>query len=109
MTNGDSGILEVYYDGWGFVCDDGWSNLNSNVTCRILGYNSALSTATSYYNSYGDFKLNYVTCSGTEIDILECSHTLYSTYGYAYCSSNEHIYITCSSGKFNGKLGLKLG
>ena len=109
MTEGDRGILEVYYDGWGFVCDDGWNNLNSNVTCRILGYGSAVSTATSYYDSDVDYKLNYVNCNGTEIDILECSYTLYSTYSSQYCFSYEHIYITCSPGKFNGKLDLKLG
>ena len=104
MTNGDSGILEVYYDGWGFVCDDGWSDLNSNVTCRILGYGSAASTATSYYNSDVDFKLLNIGCNGYEIDILECYHQLYEAYYLGYCVSSEHIYIDCNPGKFNLKI-----
>ena len=104
MTEGNRGILEVYYYGWGFVCDDGWTNLNSNVSCRILGYGSALSTNTSYYYSDVDYKLDYIGCSGNETNILECSYALYSTYSPGYCSSSEHIYITCSPGKFNLKV-----
>ena len=103
MTNGDRGILEVYYDGWGFVCDDGWNELNSNVTCSILGYSSAASTVTSYYDSDVDYKLIFIGCSGNETDILECDYDLYSTYSSSYCSSYEHIYITCNPGKFNLK------
>ena len=37
------GILEVCYNGtWGLVCDDDWSDTNSQVVCTyILGYYSA--------------------------------------------------------------------
>ena len=107
MTEGNSGILEVYYDGWGLVCDNGWTNLNSNVSCRILGYSSAASTETSYYDSNVDYKLLNISCSGYEIDILECDHELYEAYNDSYCGSSEHIYIDCNPGKFNFKIYLQ--
>ena len=95
MTEGNRGVLEVYYDGWGFICDDGWSGVNADVVCRILGYSSPVSTNTSYYYSDVNYKLNFISCSGTETQLLECS---YSTYTPNYCSSSEHIYITCGPG-----------
>ena len=100
MTDGDRGIFEVYYNGWGPVCDDGWTNLNANVSCRILGYRSALYTDDYYYDTDLNYKLVNVDCIGNETNILDCSHTLYEDY-YFYCYSSEHVYIICNPGKLN--------
>ena len=99
LTNGDNGLLEVYYDGeWGYVCDDGWIDVNGDVVCSILGYEYALSTSGSHYSSDTNYRLNFIDCTGEEEDLLDCSYGIYTPN---YCSSYEHIYISCLPGKIN--------
>ncbi|KAI8773557.1 neurotrypsin, partial [Biomphalaria glabrata] len=33
------GTVEVFHNNkWGYVCDDGWSQINAEVVCHMLGY-----------------------------------------------------------------------
>ncbi|KAK6991275.1 neurotrypsin, partial [Biomphalaria glabrata] len=33
------GTVEVFHNNkWGYVCDDGWSQINAKVVCHMLGY-----------------------------------------------------------------------
>ena len=96
LTAGFSGLLEVYYNGWGFICDDGWNNVDANTICKILGHETVITTLTSRYNETTNYKLSYISCSGSETSILDCGYSLYS-----YCSADEHIYIECGPGRDN--------
>ena len=89
--------MEVFYDGqWGYVCDDGWIEVNGDVICHILGYGDAISNRTSYYSSDVNYRLNYINCIGGEDTLLDCSYWVYMPYS---CSSHEHVYISCLPGK----------
>ena len=92
----------MYYDGaWGSICDDGWTDLNSQTVCRILGYDGATDSSIAQYDSNTDYKLLYVYCNGNEANLLNCSYDLYSDYYVGYCSSFEHIFIACGSSELN--------
>lgn len=91
----------MYYDGaWGSVCDDGWTDLNAETVCRILGYQDATANSIGNYHSNTDYQLLYISCNGNEANLLNCSHELYSDYFTGYCSSYEHVYIACGTSEF---------
>ena len=98
LTNDFSGLLEVFYNGeWGYVCDDGWTQVNGDVVCSILGYDGPSSSSFSQYSSDVNYRLNFINCVGSETDLLDCSYGLYTPN---YCSVDEHVHIRCGSGKF---------
>ena len=97
LTNDYNGLLEVYFGGeWGYVCDDGWTEVNGDVVCSILGYDGATSSRGSHFSSDVNYKLNSINCVGEEEDLLDCPYRLYTPN---YCSVKEHVYISCVEGK----------
>ena len=98
LTKGDNGLVEVYYNGWGYICDDGWDTVDSNTMCVILSYEVAKSTTTGTYHSSINYKLNHINCQGNEVSILECNYSIYTSS--PNCSSKEHISISCGPGMF---------
>ena len=97
LTNGYNGLLEAYFGGeWGYVCDDGWTEVNGDVVCSILGYDGATSSLGSHFSSDVNYKLNYINCVGGEEDLLDCPYSIYTPN---YCAFNEHVYISCVHGK----------
>ena len=86
----------MYYNGWGFICDDGWDIVDANTTCKILGYETVITTLTTRYDATTNYKLHHIRCNGSETSILDCGYSLSS-----YCSAYEHIYIECGPGRYN--------
>ena len=107
------GRVEICVNGsYGTVCDDDWDNTDASVVCRQLGFSShgmcsvctCSDTLTQHaaYNNTGSIHLptgsfgtvlepvlSDVSCDGTEIQLLNCSHTTGS------CTSGEDAAVIC--------------
>ncbi|XP_046303083.1 neurotrypsin isoform X2 [Marmota monax] len=100
------GRLEVHYQGqWGTICDDGWTQLNTRVACRQLGFMYGRQAPAHHFEaSTGPIWLDDVHCSGREASFLQCSR---GPWGRHDCSHREDVGITCHLGS-KGR-GLHLG
>ncbi|KFR05284.1 Neurotrypsin, partial [Nipponia nippon] len=99
------GRLEVYYTGqWGTICDDGWTELNTQVVCRQLGFKYGKSTPESYSEgSSGPIWLDDVSCSGKETNLLQCSRR---EWGKHDCNHQEDVRLICHPDNDSHKLSL---
>lgn len=70
----NTGRLEIFHDGiWGTVCDDGWTQINSAVACRELGFSTGSFTRQFSWGS-GQIWLDDVRCSLSDRSLRLCQH-----------------------------------
>ena len=89
-----SGRVEMYHNGiWSTVCDKNWTDTNTQVVCSQLGFKYG-STITDHYvpAGKGPILLDGVNCSGSETNLLACSH---SGFGNHNCGHVEDVGVTC--------------
>ncbi|XP_069449500.1 neurotrypsin isoform X3 [Ovis canadensis] len=91
------GRLEVYHRGqWGTVCDDGWTDLNTYVVCRQLGFKYGKQASANHFEeSMGPIWLEGISCSGKEASFLQCSR---GPWGRHDCTHREDVGISCYPG-----------
>ncbi|KAG7313958.1 hypothetical protein KOW79_022454 [Hemibagrus wyckioides] len=95
-AGGFEGRLEVHYQGrWGTVCDDGWTNTNTQVICRQLGYRSGQSMNPERFGvGSGPILLDDVSCTGKEPTLTHCARREWLRHD---CKHTEDVAIACSS------------
>ncbi|KFO84668.1 Macrophage receptor MARCO [Buceros rhinoceros silvestris] len=90
---GRRGRVEILHNGsWGTICDDGWTIVDANVACRMLGYSTAISSFTASAGS-GQIWLDDVNCSGNESSLFDCSKP---DWGVNNCSHSEDAGVECA-------------
>ena len=94
------GRVEIFHLGhWGTVCDRYWDLADATVTCRQLGYLRAVMTggltSAIFGTGSGLSWYSYVGCTGTEMNLTECSKSL-SSIGTA-CPHSQDVGVVCSS------------
>ena len=110
LVGGDGfneGRLEVFYKGvWGTVCSDHWTDVNTFVACRELGFVRGKLTR-KFGNGNGTIRLTNVRCRLKDNAVIGCNH---SRYRYDFCGKSavgcskyfflvnkldERLHITC--------------
>lgn len=109
------GRLEYYLNGWGTVCDDGFSFESEGVACHEMGYSSVKAGGISRKGckdaqganlcATPQKKINVVNlaCDGTEKNIRNCPH---ETHSDIYCVHDEDIVISCEGDGDPSGIGL---
>ncbi|XP_067353642.1 neurotrypsin isoform X3 [Channa argus] len=97
------GRLEVFYRGqWGTVCDDGWTDSNTQVVCRQLGYRLGearlsegldITPVLRFGVGSGPILLDDVSCTGKEPSLLLCNKGEWFRHD---CTHHEDVNIACS-------------
>ena len=92
------GYVEIFLLGqWGTVCDSNWDFADATVVCHQLGYLRAVGAnrSAAFGAGSGLSWYNYVRCTGTERNLIECSKT-FSSHGSA-CPHSQDAGVVCSS------------
>ena len=97
------------------MCDDDWDASDAEVVCRQLGYNLT-SNAVAYYESYfgrgtGNIWLDGIECTGSENELLNCSHDVIGIHDCAHADDASVLCPTSNipngTGKSNNYVLLK--
>ena len=73
----NNGRVEIYHQGaWGPVCRDGWSQEDSSVACRELGFNKSLPLGNAG-NSIATPLSLFLTCFGLFKFVVQESFSLF--------------------------------
>uniref|UniRef100_A0A3Q0RS79 Neurotrypsin n=1 Tax=Amphilophus citrinellus TaxID=61819 RepID=A0A3Q0RS79_AMPCI len=89
-TGSHEGRLEIFYRGqWGTVCDDGWTNSNTQVVCRQLGLDTPVSR---FGVGSSPILLDDVSCTGKEPSLLLCNRREWLRHD---CTHHEDVNIAC--------------
>jgi len=93
----DEGRLELFFNNqWGTVCDDRWDINDATVACRQLGYPGADAALYTFnvVDGTGPILLDDVQCTGTEANLLDCTHR--QPTGTHNCSHFEDAGVRCT-------------
>lgn len=90
------GRVEVNYRGWwGTVCDDGWTQTNTEVLCRQLTFKYGIAALDNLIIGPGEgpIWLDEMTCSEEETSLADCAN---DGWGNHNCRHSEDVAVWCS-------------
>uniref|UniRef100_A0A1X7USZ0 SRCR domain-containing protein n=1 Tax=Amphimedon queenslandica TaxID=400682 RepID=A0A1X7USZ0_AMPQE len=102
-TTYSSGVVRVFYDGWGNICDDSfYGSAEANVICHQLGYTGASSYSRAGLTIYGPDQLpvtwDHVSCGDSSyLSIAQCSYSITTTDSDSACvnSNSNDATVSC--------------
>ncbi|XP_062609247.1 deleted in malignant brain tumors 1 protein-like [Saccostrea cucullata] len=112
LENGGTfyGAVELYSsNSWGTVCPESFGQPEADVVCTTLGYKRSLPICCSPFGPIPSKQLfTEFQCSGSEKNILECSHTFQRSG--VQCRRNELQYasVLCYNGILTQDYSIKI-
>ena len=100
----NEGRLEIYHDGkWGTIVDDYWTDVESDVACRQLGYdagsvgNSGRFLESHFRKAASDVPiwLDDMNCTGDENRLVNCEHPPWGEHN-ARGDHKEDVGLRCA-------------
>ncbi|KAM9282871.1 LOW QUALITY PROTEIN: scavenger receptor cysteine-rich domain-containing protein SCART1-like [Cariama cristata] len=90
-----AGRVEIFYQGSGTVCDDGWDLSDAAVICHQLGHGGVVEAvgSTWFGEGSGQIWLDGVNCSGAETALWDCPAR---PWGQHECEHKEDAGVICS-------------
>ena len=89
--------LEIYLDGWKYVCRSYFNNEDAIVACRQQGFTNVRNWNSAYTpNSDDTFWRRNLNCIGNETNLLDCPYTTSSNCNYRvqlYCEIGKLSYV----------------
>ncbi|KAK7116610.1 hypothetical protein V1264_002264 [Littorina saxatilis] len=72
-----AGVVEVIINNnWGSVCDDQWSDRNTQLTCQNLGYDNGFHLCCNAFGNTYYPVMDSVQCSSSDNDLTTCTHSV---------------------------------
>ncbi|XP_077103504.1 lysyl oxidase homolog 3A isoform X3 [Siphateles boraxobius] len=102
------GVIEVKFkDGWGHICNTGWTTKNSRVVCGMMGFPSQRTTAKKPSSHQSVYKIHSVACTGNEAHLSACTMEFSKANSSAPCSNGGAAVVNCVPGPLFTQAGAR--
>uniref|UniRef100_A0A8C1T225 Lysyl oxidase homolog n=1 Tax=Cyprinus carpio TaxID=7962 RepID=A0A8C1T225_CYPCA len=91
------GVIEVKFkEGWGHICNTGWTTKNSRVVCGMMGFPSQRTMGKKPKISV--YWIHSVACTGNEAHLSACSMEFSKANSSASCPDGGAAVVSCVPG-----------
>ncbi|ELT96946.1 hypothetical protein CAPTEDRAFT_171695 [Capitella teleta] len=89
----NEGRVEIFLNlEWGTMCGEGFTDLEANVVCRMLGYGRGISLGNQYGPGWDNIWVDSLRCHGQEETIIACFGLV---FGPGTCDHDSDVSVRC--------------
>ncbi|KAI2657096.1 hypothetical protein H4Q32_021169 [Labeo rohita] len=93
------GVVEVRFkEGWGHICNTGWTIKNSRVVCGMMGFPSQRTMGKKPSSLQSVYRIHSVACTGNEVHLSACAMEFNKANSSASCPDGGAAVVSCVPG-----------
>uniref|UniRef100_A0A671P362 Lysyl oxidase homolog n=1 Tax=Sinocyclocheilus anshuiensis TaxID=1608454 RepID=A0A671P362_9TELE len=93
------GVIEVKFkEGWGHICNTGWTTKNSRVVCGMMGFPSQRTMGKKPSSLQSVYRIYSVACTGNEAHLSACAMEFSKANSSASCPDGGAAVVNCVPG-----------